>query len=86
MINNPIDWVTHKNYQRVHAWIRKREDDYRINLENWVMVKFRNLPETPNSAAILDLEQWIQIYLPPVLLRVMWDQLADVEEKISGEL
>lgn len=72
--------VTRENYRWIYSWIRKKQVTYRINLENWVMTKFRELPIAPDDGAVLNLNQWIRAYLPSALSRAMWNQLDNTKK------
>lgn len=65
------------NYRRVHRWIDERLGRYQINVEQWVVARFWEIPAQPSVLATESLDRWIKTYLPDRVVRDMWKTLGN---------
>lgn len=63
------------NYCLIRNWLEERVRGYRINVEQWVVARFLELPQKPDRVAVSKLNTWVQNYLPRRIHRRMWIEL-----------
>ena len=61
--------VTEENYQHIRDYLDGQIEQFLINKENWVLIRFKRLPESPDTEAITALNQWIRTHLSKSLVR-----------------
>lgn len=78
MVNFQDPMVNQDNYCQIRAWIDDRARHYRINVEQWIVAQFLELPKSPNGDAVQGLEKWIRTYLSKRMLQEMWIDLMGI--------
>jgi hypothetical protein len=69
--------VTQDNYREIRAYLDDQIDHYLINMENWVLIRFRRIPPDPSREDIDELNMWISTYLPRRAIRELTRKFGD---------
>ncbi|MBF0370007.1 MAG: hypothetical protein HQL52_11185 [Magnetococcales bacterium] len=73
-----------ENFTLVRKLIEGLIEAYRLNAENWVIARFRQIPSQPDPATMTALNRWMEAYLPETLAQEIALRLQGAGSNATG--